>query len=191
MRNASTTIGLAALALGVGIASASAATIDPNDQAKSATARSSLAPAESLGHFGGGLSAVRSHRGSKGLTEGSLLDLPATGYASPAGLSRPDEGHPWRDGVAALAAPFPGATALKSSDAVKAPAGMRARKTGLAAIKGRPGPRPAGFLDLPSDGYIKRNDGVARPAGTDWSDRGRESLRADSVGPVPGNLLGK
>jgi hypothetical protein len=112
-------LGLAAIALGFGIAGASAATIDLSLQAKSTAKSSSLLPPQ--GSFASGFSAIRMHK-DNGLNEGDLM--------------RSDDGHTWRDRLAALTAVFPsGAVSKSAQQAVMPPQGMKANPNGFAAIK--------------------------------------------------------
>jgi len=180
-------LGLAAVALSFGVANASAAAID---QAQTTAPQASLQPAQTLGSFGGGFSAVKAEK-SKGLIQGSAIEALSTGRTGAGGLVRPDVAQGWRDGLAALTVGIPGAAAVSTGaqQAVLAPPGMPPNTAGLAALKGGAGERGGEFIELPSDGYSGRV-GIQRPEGGSWSDRGRESLRSDSLGMVPGNLLG-
>jgi hypothetical protein len=69
------------------------------------------------------------------------------------------------------------------------PPGMSAPTTGLAALKTSAGEHGGAFIELPSEGYSGRGQ-VQRPEGGNWSDQGLSSLRSDTIGTVPGNLLG-
>jgi hypothetical protein len=155
------TLGLAAVVLGFGIASASAQTIDPNQHAKSDVAPTGLLPAQGI--LGSGFSAIKAHQGGD-LKEGSSVGQPTARSAIAGGLVRP-EGH-WREGLTALNAVFLSEAALSRSiaaqQAMMAPQGTQLNPKGLLAIRAA--------VDLQDN-------------------QGLESLRSDAVASAPGNVL--
>jgi hypothetical protein len=177
------TLALAAVACGLaGATAALGATVDPAAQAtKSTAAQSSLIPAQ--GKFGGGFSAIRSHKGSA-LKDSPFIQLPDTGYAVPQALTRPDDGHAWRSGLTALARVVPNVAAGSSATGLQAPQGMKAPAAGLSALRHQSGPRGNALAAVPAQSSAGLA-GLQRPEGSAWSDQGRNSLRSDVVAPVP------
>ncbi len=180
--------GLAAVALGFGIANAAAG--DDQRLAGAASGQSALMPAPSAGKFTSGFAAIKANKGLK--QGGAFIDLPTTGYATEDGLGRPGDQHAWADGRTAIAAAST-ADAAKAADgqqALAAPSGMsKGGAHGFAAIKAAAGRGDSGLVG-PSGQAGREAAGLQRPSGVTWSDRGRESLRADSVAPVPQHILG-
>jgi hypothetical protein len=155
------TLGLMAIVLGFGIANAAAAGPDASQTAVGAATESAKTPDESLGHFGAGLSAIKSgaaHKGNALVGEGTSLM---------------DESHSWSSDFSALTGG--GSAALETTaerQAMMTPPGPSA--TGLAALKAGATHGGSGLLGAASEG----SSGLAmqRPEGASWSD-GLNSLR--------------
>ena len=91
MRSSKFVLGLGAVAIGLGLAGASAAGLGDKQLALGGTEQAARVPDQSLGHSGGGLSALKSAPGS-GTSDHALSASERTA------LQRP-EGTRWSDGL--------------------------------------------------------------------------------------------
>jgi hypothetical protein len=157
---------LAAIAVGFGVGEGSASNLDLKPLSGGASGQAIHALDPSLGQ-GAGFSALRSLAST--LKGAASLKGVSSPLVSPEALVRPEEGHAWRSGFAAVASKD------IASQAAIVGAPEMGGSNGFAALKPA-GERSAAAPDRLSGRQNATQDPMLRPAGTQWSE-GFQALR--------------